>query len=376
MSNQTFPWDFDVTFQETNSIRASQPPRDVSVNRAAPLLRRINSNQTFPWTFGIAFRETNSIRAKQQIRTINQTRQSITVTGTEIGTIQIPLRSCEILRQTTVVTGIGTATATEPLRRLSFSRFKTNFGLTNWFIDVKDIPTTPDETATDTALSLVFRVETDTLENVLRPLKDDEGKVDIRRTDDGGFTAIDRADGENTFDVIPPVNRLPLRQRSDYHVESYEESLVSQTVDEWDVELELLRTANRTDSPSINETRATDEWAFDTRYGQIATERVDAEFVGRGEGGVRRFEITARLTKEQSHVFEAALNRLGGARIRDIPDATNVAVDDTNDDAATLGVTSPVSDTIVSDGDYVVQEWQSRRLNDGFQEVEFVIAET
>jgi len=334
------------------------------------------SNQTFPWTFDVTFQETNSIRSEQQNRTVENQRNTPTPTGIGTTTVATPLRNVQITRITTATIGTGVATVTEPLRSITASRFTTRFGLADWSLAGKPLKTPTAESATDSTLSIVFRVESGTLNDTLRPLKSDQGKAKLLRTDDGGFTVVDRANGGNTFDVRPPVNRLPLRQRSDYHVESYEESLVSQTVDEWDVELELLRTANRTDSPSINETRASDEWAFDTRYGQIATERVDAEFVGRGEGGVRRFEITARLTKEQSHVFAAALNRLGGARVRDTPDATNVAVDDTDDDAATLGVTSPVSDTIVSDGDYVVQEWQSRRLNDGYQEVEFVIAET
>jgi len=331
------------------------------------------------------------------VRTVEAQRESPTFTGagtvgTELpprtlevsrGEINVlfvaglPRRDLKVSRATPDVTGLGTVTTDLPLRTLEILRQSSGFGFKFWIVDGDTLRTPTSETASDTTLSIVFRVESSTLNDTLRPLKSNQGKAKLLRTDDGGFTVVDRANGGNTFDVLPPVNRLPLRQRSDYHVESYEESLVSQTVDEWDVELELLRTANRTDSPSINESRASDEWAFDTRYGQIATERIDAEFVGRGEGGVRRFEITARLTKEQSHVFEAALNRLDGARIREIPDATNVAVDDTDDDAATLGVTTPVSDTIVSDGDYVVIEpYNSRRLNDGFQEIEFVVAET
>jgi hypothetical protein len=280
------------------------------------------------------------------------------------------------------------------VRSILVNRFDITIGLENWSLAGKPLKTPTSESATDTSLSIVFRVESSTLNDTLRPLKSDQGKAKLLRTDDGGFTVVDRANGGNTFNVIPPINRQPLRQQSEYHVESYEESLVSQTVDEWDVELELLRTSNRTDSPSINQAAggATFDWTFpqaftsnfgdglgwefETRYGRIATERVDAEVIGRGEGGVRRFEITARLTKDQSHSFEAALSRLGGTRVRDIPDATNLAVDDTDDDAATLYINAPVANTIVSDGEYVVQEWQSRRLNDGFQEIEFVIAET
>jgi len=35
-----------------------------------------------------------------------------------------------------------------------------------------------------------------------------------------------------------------------------------------------------------------------------------------------------------------------------------------------------VADTIVPDGEYVVTEWESERLTDAYQEIEFTIAET
>jgi len=262
-----------------------------------------------------------------------------------------------------------------------------------WRIDGEGVPIATAETATDRTLSLTFRVQSGVLSSVLRPLKSDEGKVATLDTDDGGYVAVDRADGGNTYQIEPPTDRRPLRQPGAYHVERYEEELVSQSVDEWDVEIDFVPAANRTDTQSINEaasgaafdwtfdqafTYNTDsgdpQWGFTTRYGTIATERVDAEFAGRGEGGVRRFDLTARLTFDQALAFEAALSRLGGVRVRSIPDATNQAVDETSDDAATVTVESPNEGTVPS-GEYAVVEWESTRLNEAFQSVAFTLAE-
>jgi len=264
----------------------------------------------------------------------------------------------------------------------------------NWYIDGAGVPIATRESATDRVLSLTFRVQSSTLKNVLRPLKADQGQVATLDTDDGGYVAVDRANGANTYQLEPPEARQPLRQPGQYHVERYEEELVSQSVEEWDVEIDFVPAENRNDTRSINETvdsgaafpwtfdqaftyntpSEKQPWAFDTRYGQIVTEAVDARFAGRGEGGVRRFDLTARLTFEQSLAFESALSRLGGVRVREIPDATNQAVDETDDHAATITVNSPTEETVPS-GQYSVVEWQSERLNDAYQSVVVTLAE-
>jgi hypothetical protein len=140
------------------------------------------------------------------------------------------------------------------------------------------------------------------------------------------------------------------------------------------VDLEVVRDADRSDTPSASETPASDEWGFTTQYGTIATGRVDADVVGTGEQAVQRFNVTARLTKQQAHVFEAALARLGAGRVREVPDAANVAVDDSTDDAVTVTVDAPDSQSTVSDGDYIVTRWESERLTDAYQSVSFTVA--
>lgn len=245
---------------------------------------------------------------------------------------------------------------------------------TAWWIDGDPIPRSVSEIVTASTLTLTFRVTDQRLRDILRPLKPDEGKVDVLPRDDGGFSAVDRAGGGNTYTLDPPDARKPLRQATDWHVRRYEERVVAQTSADWEVEVEFTRGANRTDTPSINETAASDEWGITTRYGTIATARVDADVLGTGEDAVERFELTTRLTFDQSHVFEAALNRLGGGRIKSVPDAANIVLDETTDDAVTLTLDTPDTQSEVSDGTYIVTEWESERVTDAFQEVSVTVA--
>lgn len=326
----------------------SAPTTDIRVGDAR------SDGATFPWTFPQTFGERLEPTLVYQITT--------------------PTTDISVDAQEPTVPASGTAPIETPTTEVTIATLLPGVGYLDWQIAGAVVPRATNEIATPRTLSLVLRVESETLLNDVRGLKSDEGKVDVLARDDGGFVAVDRADGDNTYELIPPIFRQPLRQTRDYHVDRYEESLVSQSVDEWDVELDLVQDADRTDTPSVSQTPAADEWGFTTRYGEIATGRVDATFAGTGEDGVERFDILARLTFEQCHVFEAALARLGAGRVRDIPDATNVAVDATSGNVATVTVDAPNSQNEVADGDYLVTEWQSERLNDAFQEVEFTLA--
>lgn len=272
------------------------------------------------------------------------------------------------------VAAVGTVTVPPPATAVAAASPSPTVGFLHWLVDGALLPTATSESVSHRTLSLAFRVTTQDLLNTLRALKANEGQVSVLATDDGGYTSVDRANGGNTFSLVPPATRRPLRRETDYHVQRYEEDLVSQRVDEWTVELEVTPSASRSDAPSIGEAAATDEWGLTTRYGTIATARVDAGFLGTGADGVERFELTARLSFTQAHVLEAALARLGGVRVRAVVDESNQAVDDTSSDANTITVASPTP-SVVPDGDYVVLEFESRRLNDAWQEVSLVIAQ-
>lgn len=282
----------------------------------------------------------------------------------------------------------------------------------SYLLDGLPLPTQTREIATHQTLTLGFRVTTKVLKNVLRPLKTDEDQTSILSKDDGGFSSVDRADGSNTYTLTPPPRRQPLRREGTYHVQRYEEDLVSEDVGEWQVEVEFAPAGNRMDVKTIepgstqNDTSTggdaggtlgastgftlggeygatignqgqgvpEDYWGLTTRYGTISTDRVDADFLGTGRDGVERYELTARLEFEQAWSFESALSRLGGSRVRQVPDGTNVVVDDTSDDANTLDVSVPYGQDAVSAGEYIILGWESLRRNDRFQDVSMTIA--
>lgn len=245
----------------------------------------------------------------------------------------------------------------------------------HWWIDNQPIPISTDEESTHRTLTLSWRASTTVLVDRIRPAKTNEDQINTLTTDSGGFTSIDRAGGENTFELTPPAGREPLRQPGTYHVTRYEEDLVSQEVEEWDVEIDFVRARNRSDSPSIMESRESGEWSIDTRHGTVATDRVDAEFLGTGSDGVERYELVLRLRFRQAHVLEAALSRLDGVRVRAVADGSNVIVDDSQDGANTVGVVSPTG-RVVGSGEYVATGFESVRLNDAWQEVSLELAVT
>lgn len=237
-------------------------------------------------------------------------------------------------------------------------------------------PTLTEEVATYRRLVLTFRLQTSVLTGRARNAKTDENRIDVLPTDSGGFTALDRAGGANTFEITAPERRQPLRQSGTYHVARYEEDLVSADLGEWDLTVEFVRDAHRQDTPSISQSRGADEWGLQTRYGTVATDRVDAQFLGTGRDGVERFSLATRVTMAQAHALEAAFARLDGTRIRQIAEASNRVVDATADSGNTVTVTPPDSDTVVTQGDYVVLGWESTRLNDAFQSMELEVAKT
>jgi len=266
------------------------------------------------------------------------------------------------------------------------------------------------ETATPARLTLTFRVSRADLLSVFRPLKSDEGKYRVFADDSGGYRAVDTAGGANTYRLSPPASRRPLRRDVDIHIDRYEEELVETTGDEWDVTLELVPAASRSDIgrvglpeqvPAVESTGGTlgdaagftlggeagatlgtattlplDWWGFESVNGTIATDRVDADVTGVGEGGVDRATLTLKLTFDQAYALETALAQNRGTRVRTIEDGTNRAVDETADGSNTLTITSPDEDTLPS-GEYVVVEpFESTRLNDSWQVVELEIVPT
>jgi len=133
--------------------------------------------------------------------------------------------------------GTGPVGLSPATQTLSLSLLQADAGYESWVLEDDAIGRVTAESATNRTVSLTARIDSDALESTLRPLKTDEGKVDVIGTDDGGFRAIDRANGGNSFELQAPIQRQPLRRLGTVHVLRYEETLISQDVGEWDVDI-------------------------------------------------------------------------------------------------------------------------------------------
>lgn len=85
-------------------------------------------------------------------------------------------------------------------------------GFDTWTIDGEEFGTLVDGVATYRSLEARFRATRSELLNQLRQMESNAGKVDVLPMSDGSFVAVDRTDdGSNTFNLVPPFNRRPLR---------------------------------------------------------------------------------------------------------------------------------------------------------------------
>jgi len=246
-------------------------------------------------------------------------------------------------------------------------------GFANWQIDGDGITSITEEVRTWDSLKLTFRTDASVVTSTLRALDGEAGKVDVLEASDGGYIAVDRADGGNTYTLVPPITRLPLRVEGDFHVDEYDEEVVDQQGDRYDVSLTFVPDADRETSNGLSETAATGEWLFTFDTGSIATAKVSAEdLAGIGKGGTTGKRLSLLLDKEQATVIEESASKQAAVRTREVPDGSNVSEDNSAGDENTVTVTSPDTDTF-ADGDYVVQEWETTMLNDDFQRVRLTL---
>jgi len=80
------------------------------------------------------------------------------------------------------------------------------------------------------------------------------------------------------------------------------------------------------------------------------------------------------LTDTQALAWEAGLSRLGGQHIQQVSDGSNRIRDDTDNDAASITLSPPTDNDVIDAGEFVVTEWTSTRINEGWQRVEAELA--
>lgn len=224
-------------------------------------------------------------------------------------------------------------------------------------------------------LTLVLRSDEEITEERLNPLSSHAGDVEATPRANGGFSAEDRAGGENTYTLHPPSARENVRTENTWHVDQYDQTPVDQASKQYEVTVRLTASENKdptTDYP--DQEPADGEWLFEAHNGAIATSRVLADVRGRGEGVGEGDDKTLRLilTPLQTRIMEENASQLNAVVSRNVPDGTGYSQDNSPNQRNTLTVTAPSNDheRLLKSGDYAVEAWATEWLNDDFYEVE------
>lgn len=248
----------------------------------------------------------------------------------------------------------------------------------SYLLDNQRSPTLVSETRTPQTLSLTLRVSEATRANVLAPLRSAAGKLDTLVAADGSFRTLDRSQSGNTLTVTPPSARQPPRTKREYLVAGYSERPLDQGSGSHEVTLDLRAASNREpDAQAVDETRASDEWALDTRAGQIATHRVATDRESGMDTSAETESLTLILTPGQTATLEAAASRIGAVAVREVPDGPNSYDDNSTSptNANTITLTTPDGTSPMSGGDYVVVEWSTEWLSAAAYRVQLTLGQ-
>jgi len=225
------------------------------------------------------------------------------------------------------------------------------------------------------SLELVWRVDADTLERDLRPLRETAEKVETVTDADGGFRALDRALTDGVYRLKPPVDRDPPRHEQDVLIGGYSDRSLDQPLDRYEVSVDFRPQENREpDGASTDERRSTDEWAFEFRSAKITTHRVVYDPEESTETGANSISLTLILDAEQTKALEESASRLAAANVQEVPDGENVATDDSSTNANTVTVTTPDGTDDVEEGEWVVLDWETEWLSARGYQIELTLA--
>lgn len=112
--------------------------------------------------------------------------------------------------------------------------------LEDWAVDDRIAPEVMEETRNWQELTLVWRANRSIVQDVLRPLDDQTGKVELVEYPDGSYRVISRASEANKTKLTAPTERADLRKVTDYYVEEYDERLEDQSADIFRVEVNFI----------------------------------------------------------------------------------------------------------------------------------------
>lgn len=209
-------------------------------------------------------------------------------------------------------------------------------------------------TLTPTELRLEVRARSQSERQLLDTLDTNAGAVDTRERADGTTVGLDRAGGDNTFTVRPPVRLRPPRTVRDWLVADVSRDRTS--IDTKAVAATISLVASQTRDSVDGYVNSGTGWTFTFNRGTIVTDRVGD--ISQGE--TTRVPIV--LTDRQAELAETVLAASAGAVVSPVPDGETFTRDTTPDSRQSVDIALPsgVSDAAISPGEYVVEDWEVR----------------
>jgi len=241
-----------------------------------------------------------------------------------------------------------------------------------WAINAEfPIPAT-EEIRTHDQLSLTLRAKKPQVISTLRPLFDaSSGEVDVITKSGGSYEAFDTSQSGNQFAITPAHRQRPTRVPRDYLVDSYDEQIVDQEGEEYEISIDFVPEKTREpdedyegrdefDHEFVFEEREENQWQFSMSHGTIATQSITKEI----ERGGDEINLTMVLKPKQTQTFEESASYVEGITEREIPDGDNKWDDDSPGNRNTAYIVPPEkSEGVFDEGNYRITDWTTRRIN-------------
>ena len=241
-----------------------------------------------------------------------------------------------------------------------------------WTINAQyPIPAT-EEVRTYDQLSLTMRAKKSQVVDVLRPLFDaSSGEVDVIEKSGGSYESFDTSQSGNEFTITPAHRQRPTRVPRNYLVDKYDEQIVDQKGDEYQVSVDFVPEKTRepdeeyegrkeSDHEFVFQKREPEQWQFVMHSGTIATKSITKD-IKRGKDGVN---LRMVMKPKQTQIFEESASYVEGITEREIPDGDNKWDDGSPGSRNTTYIVPPeASAGVFDEGNYRITKWTTTRIN-------------
>ena len=241
-----------------------------------------------------------------------------------------------------------------------------------WAINAQyPIPAT-EEVRTYDQLSLTMRAKKSQVVDVLRPLFDaSSGEVDVIEKSGGSYESFDTSQSGNEFTITPAHRQRPTRVPRNYLVDKYDEQIVDQKGDEYQVSVDFVPEKTRepdeeyegreeSDHEFVFQKREPEQWQFVMHSGTIATKSITKD-IKRGKDGVN---LRMVMKPKQTQIFEESASYVEGITEREIPDGDNKWDDGSPGSRNTTYIVPPeASAGVFDEGNYRITKWTTTRIN-------------